>query len=139
MRKVLPVIVFIFATITVCSIAACGGGDKKEGAKTDKAPGAENSLADNPDYTAGLELVSKNDCLTCHRTAGKLTGPAYEEVAAKYAGADDKKIEELANTIIKGVAADKGIWGTNQAMTPHPAISVDDAKKMVKYILLLKK
>ncbi len=137
MRKLFPL-----AILAAGILVACGGGDKKEPGKKDAGTTAAtetNNISSNPDYTPGLELVSRNDCLTCHRTSGKLTGPSYEEVAAKYAGADDKKIEALAKTIIDGVMPDKGVWGTNQAMTPHPGVSLDDAKKMVKYILLLKK
>lgn len=124
------------------TLFACGG-DKKEN-KTENKTGKEaesgfKDLSENPDYTAGLELIGKNDCLTCHRTSGKLVGPSYEEVSAKYAGADDKKIEELAHTIIKGVKVADSKWNATQDMTAHASLSVDDAKKMVKYILLLKK
>jgi cytochrome c len=41
----------------------------------------------------------------------------------------------LASKIIKGGS---GVWGAIP-MTPHPQISEDDAKQMVKYVLLLKK
>jgi cytochrome c len=41
----------------------------------------------------------------------------------------------LAAKIISG---GKGNWG-NISMTPHPELSMDDAKAMVQYILLLKK
>lgn len=133
MRKLL----FVIMSAGVIALFACGGKkeEKKPEAKTEN-PG---DLSSNPDYAAGLELVSKDDCLTCHRPAGKLTGPSYEEVANKYAGADDKKIEELANTIIKGVKVADSKWGATQDMTPHPNLPMDNAKKMVKYILLLKK
>lgn len=137
MRKLL----FTLMSAGIITLVACGG-DKKENKAENKTAGTETGtkdLSSNPDYTKGLELIAKNDCLTCHRTAGKVVGPAYEEVAAKYAGADDKKIEELANTIIKGVKVADSKWGSTQDMTPHPSLSLDDAKAMVKYILLLKK
>ena len=44
-------------------------------------------------------------------------------------------IELLAVKIIKGGG---GVWG-DIPMAPHPAISTDDAKEMVRYILSLKK
>jgi cytochrome c len=127
--------------IAIVAIGAACGGSKKEPETVNKEnkPATENSLADNPVYAAGVELVAKDNCSTCHRASGRITGPSYEEIATKYTGADDKKIEELAATIIKGVTADKGNWGTNQQMTAHPNLSPADAKTMVQYILLLKK
>jgi len=41
----------------------------------------------------------------------------------------------LANKVIKGGS---GKWG-DVPMTPHPQLSMDDAKEMVKYVLSLKK
>jgi cytochrome c len=121
-------------------VAACGGSKKEpEAANKENKTEPSNSLADNPIYAAGVELMAKSDCVTCHRASGRITGPSYEEIAAKYTGADDKKINELVATIIKGVPADKGVWGTNQQMTAHPNLSPADAKTMVQYILLLKK
>ena len=118
---------------------ACGGGGetKKEAdstaTKTEETPA--NDLSSNPDYQKGLALVGQSDCLTCHKISEPLTGPAYTLVAEKYANAADTTITRLADKIISGGA---GVWGT-VPMTPHPTISEDDAKQMVKYILLLKK
>ena len=80
----------------------------------------------------GLALIEGADCLTCHKTDSKLVGPSYEEVAAKYTEAD---IEMLASKIIDGGV---GVWG-EIPMTPHAGMSKDNAKKMVEYILTLKK
>ncbi len=127
-----------FVTIALLSIlVACGSNstDKKEpaGAAATPATVATDHSA-NPDYQKGLELVAKSDCLTCHKISDKLTGPAYKDVAAKYEATDDN-IAMLAGKIIKGGS---GNWGAIP-MTPHAALSEDDAKQMVKYILLLKK
>ena len=115
---------------TVAILVACGGSDsdnKKETAVPDKTS--------NPDYKAGLALVSKSDCLTCHKVDEKLTGPAYREVADKYASYPDTIVAHLAGKIRTG---GNGVWGEIM-MLPHPAISQTDAEAMVKYILLLKK
>lgn len=93
-------------------------------ASTDSAaakPGAE-----------GLALIKGADCLSCHKEDAKLVGPSYQEVAAKYTEAD---IDMLADKIING---GKGNWG-EVPMTPHAGMSKDNAKKMVEYILTLKK
>lgn len=115
-------------------VMACGGENHSENAAP--AAAAEEKKADlssNPDYQKGLALVAKSDCLTCHKVDEASTGPAYREVAKKYAGANDATIEEIANKIIKGGS---GNWG-QIPMTPHPTVSLDDAKQMVKYVLLL--
>jgi len=64
-----------------------------------------------------------------------LQGPSYRDVANKYASLPDTIVTHLAGKIIKGGS---GVWG-EVPMTPHPALSEEDAKSMVKYILLLKK
>ena len=80
----------------------------------------------------GLALIEGADCLTCHKNDVKVVGPSYQEVAAKYTEAD---IDMLATKIIEG---GKGNWG-EIPMTPHAGMSKDNAKKMVEYILTLKK
>ncbi len=80
----------------------------------------------------GLALIEGADCLTCHKVDAKLVGPSYQEVANKYTSAD---IDMLAKKIIDG---GKGVWG-EIPMTPHAGMSPDNAKKMVEYILTLKK
>jgi len=113
---------------------ACGSGDqnaKKEDTNTAVTATASVDLSKNPDYQKGLELISKSDCLTCHKIDEKLIGPAYREVANKYT---DKDVAMLAEKIIKGGS---GVWG-QIPMTPHPAVSQADAEQMVKYVLLLK-
>lgn len=129
-----------FVAIALLTFAvACGSNssEKKEEkpAEAAAAPAAApaNDLASNPDYEKGLALVAKSDCLTCHKVSEKLTGPAYKDVAAKYESTDEN-ISMLASKIIKG---GQGVWGTIP-MTPHPTVSEDDAKQMVKYILLLR-
>lgn len=130
MKKVL-----ITLTIFTALIACNSAGDKKEDDK--KAGGGETAGADitqHPDYKKGLALMNGKDCFTCHKVDGEFNGPSYKQVAEKYAGASDEKITELAQRIIKG---GKGIWGEIY-MTPHASLSEDDAKAIVKYILLLK-
>lgn len=119
--------------------AACGsGGEKKEGGDTTKQattppPASGGDLSSNPVYQKGLALVGSNDCLTCHDITTKKIGPAYVEVAKKYAGVDTAE-NYLAHKIIAGGS---GVWGATP-MTPHASLPVDSAKAIVQYILLLK-
>jgi cytochrome c len=82
----------------------------------------------------GKSLIDKSDCKSCHLIDQRSAGPGYKEVAAKYEKQKDA-VDYLAAKIIKGGA---GVWGTTE-MAAHPQISVDDAKKMVDYILSLNK
>lgn len=128
MKKVFTI---VFATSIVASLIACGGSETKDKAV---AAATTTDISADPNYQKGLDLVAKSDCLTCHKINEKSTGPAYNEVAAKYLGAADTTITRIAGKIIAGGA---GNWGT-VPMTPHPQVSQADAEQMVKYILLLK-
>lgn len=124
---------FLYLLAVIALLASCGGGDQKE-AKT-KTAATTDDITKNPDYQKGLELIAKSDCLTCHKVDEKINGPSYRDVANKYAGMPDTIISHLAGKVISGGS---GVWG-EVLMTPHPALSKEDAEKMVKYILLLKK
>lgn len=127
---------FVSAALVVL-IAACGGGSSETPAgDTATTAATEPAVADiyeNPDYKAGLALIGKSDCLTCHKPLEKLIGPSYKEVALKYAGVDTA----LAYLSHKVIAGGSGVWGT-VPMTAHPQVSQADAEQMVKYVLLLK-
>jgi cytochrome c len=82
---------------------------------------------------ANLELAQKKNCLACHAVDKKLVGPAYQEVAKKYAG--DKTAEaKLTEKIQKGGA---GVWGP-VPMPANPQVSPDEAKALAKWVLSLK-
>lgn len=130
----------LFVAGMAAFMTACGGNENSNTtttatAKPEAAASAADDLSANPDYKNGLALVAKSDCLTCHKVSETSTGPSYKEVAAKYANADDATVSMLAEKIVKGGS---GNWG-QIPMTPHPTVSTEDAKQMVKYILLLNK
>jgi len=56
-------------------------------------------------------------------------------VAKKYSAKKQADVDYLVNKIINGGG---GVWG-EVAMPAHPSLSRDDAKKLVSYILSLKK
>ena len=97
------IIVLSFALV---ALAACGGNDSKENKDEKKDSGSE--LSKNPDYQKGLDLISKSNCLTCHRIDEPLTGPMYRDVANKYASGSDSVLNYLADKIISGGS---GVWG----------------------------
>ncbi len=81
----------------------------------------------------GKILISKSDCLACHKLDVKLIGPSYRDVAKKYP-ATEANYNLLIEKIIKGGA---GVWG-KMSMSPHTTLKVADAMKIVKYILSIK-
>lgn len=127
---------YVAIALLAATMSACGGNNEKKEEKTaapQAAAAPASDLSSNPDYQKGLELIAKNDCLTCHKVSEKNIGPAYKDVAAKYES-NDANISMLAEKVMKG---GQGVWGT-VPMTPHPQLSEADAKQIVKYILLLK-
>ena len=130
-------------TIIICvltaGIYACNdsSSDKKTTATTEESTSKEIAKVEDhtssPEFQKGLELVKGSDCNTCHKIDDKVIGPAFREIANRYHN-DDATIDTLAHKIIKG---GQGNWG-NIPMLAHPALALDDAKAMAKYILLLK-
>lgn len=82
---------------------------------------------------ASQELAQSKACLACHNVDKKVVGPAFKDVAKKYAG--KKGIEaQLAAKVMKGGG---GVWGT-MPMPANPQVSEAEAKQLVKWILSLK-
>ncbi len=82
---------------------------------------------------ADLALATTKNCMACHTTDKKLVGPAYKDVAAKYAG-DKTAADKLATKIQKGGA---GVWGP----VPMPAntqVNDAEAKKLAAWVLTIK-
>jgi cytochrome c len=82
---------------------------------------------------AQMELAQAKNCLACHAVDHKAVGPAYKDVAAKYAG-DKGAVDKLAQKIMKGGS---GVWGP----VPMPAntqVSEAEAKKLAAWVLSLK-
>ena len=82
---------------------------------------------------ANEALARKNDCFGCHAVAVKLVGPAFKDVAAKYAGQSDAT-ERLIDSVRNGSV---GKWG-DLPMPAHPKLSAADTKKLVEWVLKAK-
>ena len=82
---------------------------------------------------ADQALAASKNCMACHAVDKKVVGPAYKDVAAKYAKQKDAA-DMLATKIIKGGS---GVWGP----VPMPAnaqVNPADAKKLATWILATK-
>jgi len=82
---------------------------------------------------ADQALATAKNCMACHAVDKKLVGPAYKEVAAKYAGQKDAA-DKLAAKIMKGGS---GVWGP-VPMPANPQVTEADAKKLAAWVLTIK-
>ncbi|GAB3937053.1 hypothetical protein GCM10028804_58430 [Larkinella terrae] len=88
----------------------------------------------NVGFATGKRLIELSDCKACHSIDKKSIGPAYQDVAKKYAKERRTEIvNKLATKVIEGGG---GVWG-EQAMSAHPQLKVDEVKEMVSYIMSL--
>jgi cytochrome c len=79
---------------------------------------------------ANADLAKKNSCLACHAVDKKLVGPAYQDVAKKYAGQADAEA-----TLAKSIkAGGSGKWGP-VPMPPQAQLSDADAKTLAAWVL----
>jgi len=82
---------------------------------------------------ADQALATSKNCMACHAIDKKLVGPAFKDVAAKYAS-DKSAVDKLAAKIIKGGS---GVWGP----IPMPAnaqVNEAESKKLATWILATK-
>lgn len=123
-------ILLVFAIAGV--ISSCGGGEKKEEKKDTTTEQKTEPAAETLSEKA-MAIISKSDCATCHKIEEKVTGPAWKDVAKKYAGSDTA-VDYLAKKIISGGG---GVWG-QVMMAPHPGLTMDEAKTLAEYVMALK-
>lgn len=82
---------------------------------------------------ANADLAKAKNCLACHSVDKKVVGPAYKDIAKKFAGQKDAE-NELVQKVLKGSV---GVWGP----VPMPAntqVTEAEAHTLVKWILSLK-
>jgi cytochrome c len=85
------------------------------------------------DAQASADLTKKYNCVACHAETSKKVGPAYKDIAKKYAGRADAA-DYLAKKIRSGGS---GVWGS-MPMPPHAQVPEADARSMATYILGVK-
>lgn len=82
---------------------------------------------------ASPQLAQSKACVACHAVDKKLVGPAFKDVAAKYAGQKDAA-DKLAEKIQKGST---GVWGA-VPMPANPSVSAAEAKTLATWVLTTK-
>ena len=81
-------------------------------------------------------LAASKGCVACHQvkpTGAPALGPVYTDVAAKYKG-DAAAEAMLVERVIKG---GDGHWQTLMPAMPPNAVTEDEAKKLVQWIMSL--
>ena len=74
-------------------------------------------------------LAKSKNCMACHAVDKKLVGPAYKEVAKKYAGQKDAEAT-LITHVMKG---SKDVWGP--VPMPPNNVTEAEAKKLTAWVL----
>jgi cytochrome c len=92
---------------------------------------AATTLAAAPAF-ANPELAKAKICLGCHDTQQKKVGPAFKDVAARYAGQQDAAAR-LAEKIVNGGA---GVWGP-VPMPANPKVTADEARQLATWVLTI--
>lgn len=82
----------------------------------------------------GKALMMSFDCKACHKIEEKSVGPAFTDVAKKYAPTEANK-DKLVKKIISGGS---GVWG-DVAMAAHPDLKPAQARLIVDWVLSLNK
>lgn len=79
-------------------------------------------------------LLSEKGCVACHDVSVKKVGPAFKDVASKYAH-QKGATERLTQKVLNGGS---GVWGT-VAMPPNKDMGVSpaEAKQLVTWVLSL--
>jgi len=85
---------------------------------------------------ADIALATAKNCMACHAVDKKMVGPAFKEVAAKYAGNKDAAAM-LAEKIQKGSTPGKGNWGAIP-MPANPQVNAAEAAKLAAWVLTVK-
>jgi cytochrome c len=90
-----------------------------------KAPAGNQAVADEP----GLAIMRASNCFNCHNFAGKLIGPSYKDIVARYP-LSPANTALLTKHIKEGSA---GIWG-KAPMPTHPELTTAETETAVKWL-----
>lgn len=83
---------------------------------------------------ANAQLAKSKNCMACHSVDAKIVGPAFKEVAKKYAGQKDAEAK-LTQKVLNGGG---GVWGPVAMPANKGQVTEAEAKELVKWVLSLK-
>lgn len=120
-----------------------GAEDKAEMAAPEKQEGEAAAPAVAPSVSVlshddALALAKKSGCFACHALDKRLVGPAWQDVAARYAS---DKAAGKQHLLVKVAKGGQGVWadaGINVAMPPYsPRVSDESIEQLVDFVLSL--
>ncbi|HEF4760724.1 TPA: c-type cytochrome [Pseudomonas putida] len=113
-------------------LAATYGSAQANDAEVQAAsnPSAGQPPAATVAKTDAAALLQSNSCLSCHAIDHKVVGPAYRDVAAKYAK-DPQALAKVTASIQQGSS---GKWG-DIPMPPFAQLSPHDLHSLATFIL----
>lgn len=118
----------------VAYLAKTFGTGKKSTLKSESSeaspktePGTTRNSAEVGD---GNKLIAQFGCIGCHTVEKKIVGPAFKDIAAKYANRGDA-LQNVSRQITLGGG---GAWGTIP-MPPFPQISAAEVAVLANWIL----
>ncbi len=82
----------------------------------------------------GEQLTEGSDCSSCHAVDRTVVGPAYNEIAKRYAGQPSDVAGRLVRSVREGAS---GTWG-DISMPSHSDLTDGQLKEIVQWILSLK-
>ena len=88
------------------------------------------AIANGEMAVADDALAKKSGCYTCHALSERVVGPAFRDVATKYAGKPDAEAQ-VVRSIREGGS---GRWG-EIPMPPQKELSEKDSQSLAKWIL----
>jgi len=94
-----------------------------------KAQCCTRNYAQRP-FSADEKLARAKSCMACHAVDKKRVGPAWRDVAARYAG-QGGAADRLSAKIRSGSS---GVWGP-VPMPANPNISEEEAKTLARWVL----
>lgn len=83
---------------------------------------------------ANAQLAKSKNCMACHSVDAKIVGPAFKDVAKKYAGQKDAEAK-LTQKVLNGGS---GNWGAVAMPANKGQVSEAEARELVKWVLSLK-
>lgn len=99
-------------------------------AQQTRAMGASSGAKAEAAATSPSELAKRSACMACHGVDSRVVGPAFRDVAKKYAG-DAAAAARLAAKIRSGGT---GAWG-DVPMPAQPQVSEADALALARWVL----
>ncbi|MEX8502657.1 MAG: c-type cytochrome [Leptothrix ochracea] len=111
-------------------VGAQHGADTTKPSGTKPAVGgAVVGAVTRPADAAAIQLIQKNGCVACHAVDSKVVGPAYRDVAKKYAA----RADGLAYLVGKMKAGSAGVWGAVEM--PPQTLPDAEARDIAQWLL----